>query len=236
MLGVMWALERLAAWEGATLQTHEPAAWTVVLALAGSAWLLAPRGFPLRVLALFWIAPLFAIVPPRPAPGEAWVDVLEVGNGLAVIVRTAAHALVFDTGPRWSATDGWTREYDRSHGRRARDHRLPHDRVAAHHLELGDAERPRRGEQTDGDRELADVVQLRGAGDILAVAAREAERERDGGRERRHLAGVVEQRRLFVGQQLQKNFGGRPASARRDSHPSDRHRRARSSRPRRHTL
>jgi len=102
MLGVMWALERLAAWEGATLQAHEPAAWTVVLALAGSAWLLAPRGFPLRVLALFWIAPLFAIVPPRPAPGEAWVDVLEVGNGLAVIVRTAAHALVFDTGPRWS--------------------------------------------------------------------------------------------------------------------------------------
>lgn len=102
MLGVMWALEQLAAWDGATFQAHAPAAWTVVLALIGGAWLLAPRGFPLRGLAVAWIAPLFAIVPPRPAQGEAWVDVLEVGNGLAVVVRTAAHALVFDTGPRWS--------------------------------------------------------------------------------------------------------------------------------------
>ncbi|HZZ95298.1 MAG TPA: DNA internalization-related competence protein ComEC/Rec2 [Usitatibacter sp.] len=102
MLGVMWALERLAAWEGATLETHEPAAWTVVLAVAGAAWLLAPRGVPLRGLGAVWIAPLFAVVPPRPPPGAAWIDVLEVGNGLAVAVRTATHAMVFDTGPRWS--------------------------------------------------------------------------------------------------------------------------------------
>jgi len=89
--------------------------------------------------------------------------------------------------------------------------------VALDLLELLRGQPRRLQQQLVGDRELADVVQLRGAGDILAVAAREAERERDGGRERRHLAGVVEQRRLFVGQQLQKNFGGRPASARRDS-------------------
>jgi competence protein ComEC len=102
MLGVMWALEHLAAWEGATLQTHEPAPWTVLLAVVGAAWLLAPRGFPLRPAGVLWIAPLFLVVPPRPPPGAAWVDVLEVGNGLAVVVRTASHALVFDTGPRWS--------------------------------------------------------------------------------------------------------------------------------------
>jgi competence protein ComEC len=103
MLGVMWALEHLAAWENATLELHEPPAWAVVLAVAGCAWLLAPRGVPMRGLGVLWIAPLFAVVPARPPPGTAWVDVLEVGNGLAVVVRTASHALVFNTGPRWSA-------------------------------------------------------------------------------------------------------------------------------------
>jgi competence protein ComEC len=70
--------------------------------LAGASWLLAPRGVPLRALGTLWIAPLFLVVPPRPAPGAAWIDVLEVGNGLAIVVRTASHAMVFDTGPRWS--------------------------------------------------------------------------------------------------------------------------------------
>ena len=103
MLWVMAALEWLAAWEGATLQLHEPAAWTVILALVGAAWLLAPRGVPLRSLGVLWIAPLFAVAPARPAAGDAWLDVLEVGNGLAIVIRTATHAMVFDTGPRWNA-------------------------------------------------------------------------------------------------------------------------------------
>jgi competence protein ComEC len=103
MLGVMAALEWLASWESATLQTHEPAAWTVCLALGGAAWMLAPRGVPMRSLGLLWVAPLFVVAPPRPALGEAWLDVLDVGNGLAITVRTATHTLVFDTGPRWSA-------------------------------------------------------------------------------------------------------------------------------------
>jgi competence protein ComEC len=100
--GVMLALEWLAALPAAVLESHAPAPWTVACALAGSLWLLAPRGFPMRSCGLAWIAPLFLVVPPRPAPGEAWIDVLEVGNGLAVVVRTAQHALVYDTGPSWN--------------------------------------------------------------------------------------------------------------------------------------
>ncbi|HEY2627494.1 MAG TPA: DNA internalization-related competence protein ComEC/Rec2, partial [Usitatibacter sp.] len=61
------------------------------------------RGVPMRSAGAIWIAPLFALAPPSPAPGEAWLDVLEVGNGLAVVVRTAGHALVYDTGPSWTA-------------------------------------------------------------------------------------------------------------------------------------
>ena len=99
----MIPLEWLASSPLATLETHEPAAWTVVAALAGCAWILAPRGVPLRSAGGLWIVPMFAVAPPMPAPGDAWLDVLEVGNGLAIVVRTASHALVYDTGPSWSA-------------------------------------------------------------------------------------------------------------------------------------
>jgi competence protein ComEC len=46
---------------------------------------------------------MFAVAPPIPSMGEAWLDVLDVGNGLAVVVRTAGHALVYDAGPSWNA-------------------------------------------------------------------------------------------------------------------------------------
>ncbi len=102
MLGVMAPLEWLAALPSAMLESHAPAAWTLFAAIAGCAWLLAPRGVPLRSAGLVWMAPMFAVLPPAPAPGEAWLDVLDVGNGLATVVRTSSHALVYDTGPSWS--------------------------------------------------------------------------------------------------------------------------------------
>lgn len=110
MAAAMAALHWVAAWPQAVLETHAPAAWTVAAALLGAAWLLAPRGVPLRSCGALWMVPLFAATPPGPAPGSAWVDVLDVGNGLAVVVRTARHALVYDAGPSWSAdSDGGSR-------------------------------------------------------------------------------------------------------------------------------
>ncbi|MEO7743684.1 MAG: DNA internalization-related competence protein ComEC/Rec2 [Usitatibacter sp.] len=102
MLLTMRALEALAELPDAMLENHAPGAWTVAAALLGCAWLLAPRGVPLRSCGALWVAPMFLVVPPRPPAGEAWVDVLDVGNGLAVVVRTAGHALAYDTGPGWS--------------------------------------------------------------------------------------------------------------------------------------
>jgi len=99
---VMIPLEALAALPMATLESHAPEPWTVACALVGTLWLLAPRGFPMRACAVAWIVPLFAVLPPRPPPGEAWLDVLDVGNGLAVVVRTAGHALTYDAGPSWN--------------------------------------------------------------------------------------------------------------------------------------
>lgn len=103
MLALMSPLERLSDLPLATLESHAPAQWTVAAGVLGCAWLLAPRGVPMRSLGAAWVAPLFAIGPASPASGEAWLDVLDVGNGLAVVVRTAGHALVYDTGPAWNA-------------------------------------------------------------------------------------------------------------------------------------
>ncbi len=103
MVAVMYPLEWLAALPVAMLESHAPLPWTVCAAILGCAWLLAPRGFPLRSMGLVWIVPMFAFAPPGPSPGEAWLDVLDVGNGLAVIVRTANHAVAYDAGPTWNA-------------------------------------------------------------------------------------------------------------------------------------
>jgi competence protein ComEC len=103
MMVIMSPLEWLAALPWAMLESHAPATWTLAAAVVGCAWMLAPRGFPLRACGAVWMAPMFAVLPPGPAAGEAWIDVLDVGNGLAVVVRTAHHALAYDAGPTWNA-------------------------------------------------------------------------------------------------------------------------------------
>lgn len=101
LAAAMPGLEALARLPGAMVETHAPEPWTVLAALLGCAWLLAPRGVPLRWAGLAWIAPMFLVGPPRPAEGEAWIDVLDVGSGLAAVVRTAGHAVAYDAGPTW---------------------------------------------------------------------------------------------------------------------------------------
>ena len=78
-----------------------PPLWRACVALGGVAWLLAPRGVPWRAGGIALLLPAFAWSPPGPAPGEAWINVLDVGQGLAVVVRTARHALLYDAGPRY---------------------------------------------------------------------------------------------------------------------------------------
>jgi competence protein ComEC len=95
----MWLLEWCAGLPLAVWQQHAPAAWTVALALAGTAWMLLPRGVPARWLGSALLLPMFAVAPPMPPPGAAWITVLDVGQGLAVFVQTERHALLYDAGP-----------------------------------------------------------------------------------------------------------------------------------------
>lgn len=103
---VEWLLQFLewcAALPGALWQQHVPPAWGVALALAGVAWLLAPRGVPARACGAALMAPAFFVTPAAPPIGEAWVTTYDVGQGLAVMVRTASRTLLYDAGPAFGA-------------------------------------------------------------------------------------------------------------------------------------
>jgi len=99
---LMAFIEWLAALPWAVWQQHAPPAWAWLTGVAGSAWLLLPRGFPARWLGLVAMLPLLLVLPARPAPGEAVLTVLDVGQGLAIHIQTASHDLLYDSGPSYS--------------------------------------------------------------------------------------------------------------------------------------
>lgn len=73
---------------------------SLVLALGAVALLLMPRGFPARLLG--YPALLLAVVLPGPPSPALRVAFLDVGHGLASVVQTPNHSLVYDTGLRYS--------------------------------------------------------------------------------------------------------------------------------------
>jgi len=75
--------------------------WTVFPALVGVLWLLAPRGWPMRSAAIMLFLPLLTVGTKAPSHGMARFTLLDVGQGLAAVVQTHNHTLVFDTGPRY---------------------------------------------------------------------------------------------------------------------------------------
>ncbi|NOT69328.1 MAG: DNA internalization-related competence protein ComEC/Rec2 [Methylophilaceae bacterium] len=99
----MQILQWCAALPMATWQQQAPPVWALPLAMLGVLWMLLPRGFPLRWLGMAALLPMFLLQPLRPAIGAMQVTVLDVGQGLAVTVQTASHALLYDAGPRYSS-------------------------------------------------------------------------------------------------------------------------------------
>jgi len=86
----------------AMLQQHAPPVWTVAMGVAGILWMLLPRGFPMRWLGGAGLMPMFLLLPPVPQAGALQVAVLDVGQGLSVVLQTANRTLLYDAGPRYS--------------------------------------------------------------------------------------------------------------------------------------
>lgn len=84
-----WAVRAVAA----------PPAWCLALAGAGVAAALLLVGWPGRRLGWLLMLPALCWRPERPEPGDWRMAVLDVGQGAAVVLETATHTLLFDTGP-----------------------------------------------------------------------------------------------------------------------------------------
>ena len=109
--GCMELLRWLSEVPQAVWSQHAPPPWTIAAGMAGIIWLLLPgggglgftAGFPARWLGVVALLPMFLLLPPKPAAGELWLTVLDVGQGLAVVARTENNALLYDTGPGFNS-------------------------------------------------------------------------------------------------------------------------------------
>lgn len=92
-----------AEWQPACLPEPLPV-WAWCLVLLGSLLVLLPRGMPLRVPGAVMLLALWA--PREEVPlGQVEVWQLDVGQGLAVLLRTRHHTLLYDAGPARGEVD-----------------------------------------------------------------------------------------------------------------------------------
>jgi competence protein ComEC len=125
LLGVLWApvwtlaawsvgglsvfLQWLASWPLASISVAAAPLWCAVAGVAGGGLLATRLPFYLRVLGVPLLLPVMLWQPVRVAPGQFELLAADIGQGNAVLVRTATHTLLYDAGPRFS------RESDAGH-------------------------------------------------------------------------------------------------------------------------
>lgn len=102
LLAPQWSLlEWQARWPLAQWHFAETSVFALGAAVIGVLWLLLPRGVPLRGVGALLLLPQLWPLPNRPAHGDVELSVLDVGQGLSVLVRTRHHALLYDAGARF---------------------------------------------------------------------------------------------------------------------------------------
>jgi competence protein ComEC len=141
----------------------DTAAWCWISAIIGFLLLLSPGGIQGRGLALWFIVPLIFNEPDRPARGELWFTLLDVGQGLSCVLETREHLMIYDTGAAYPSgftmADSVLIPYLRSRG---------HSRIDRLVLSNGDSD------HAGGYRALDQAVEI---GDVLTG---EPERVRGG--------------------------------------------------------
>ncbi len=103
LFDTLWmALNTLQQQLGDAAQLQLSSTWPALfVTLAGAGLLLLPRGFPLRVLAPLLFLPAMSgrVATPQ---STAELTVLDVGQGLAVVLQVDDKTLVYDAGPKFS--------------------------------------------------------------------------------------------------------------------------------------
>ncbi len=103
LLSLLWQwLQWLSQLPAGTGWYGAPPAWTLAIAMAGILLFFLPRGMPGRWLGLIALLPMLLTRPAAPQTGSYRFTLLDVGQGLAAVVQTSGHVLVYDSGPRYS--------------------------------------------------------------------------------------------------------------------------------------
>ncbi|WP_309679548.1 DNA internalization-related competence protein ComEC/Rec2 [Polaromonas sp.] len=102
-------LQWLARWPLASISVAAAPLWCAVAGVLGGALLALRLPWHWRLLGLPLLLPVLLWQPARMEAGQFELLAADIGQGNAVLVRTAGHTLLYDTGPRFS------RESDAGH-------------------------------------------------------------------------------------------------------------------------
>lgn len=71
----------------------------IIMAMLGALWLLAPPGWPARWLGAVLLVPLLVPATDSLPPGALRLDMLDLGDGQAILIESGGRFLLYDTGP-----------------------------------------------------------------------------------------------------------------------------------------
>lgn len=102
MVALAGLLKMMSAAPWAVWTARVPEPWAFACAVVGMLWLLAPRGWPHRWAGLAACLPLLGAADSLPPAGTVTLTALDVGQGMAMLVETSGHRLLYDTGAAYA--------------------------------------------------------------------------------------------------------------------------------------
>ena len=100
--GLGWVLQAMATWPWATFSVAQAPLWAGLAGVLGGLLLVLRLPWAMRLAGLPLLLPVLLWQPPGPERGQFELLAADVGQGNAVLVRTAHHALLYDSGPRYA--------------------------------------------------------------------------------------------------------------------------------------
>ena len=95
-------LQWLAGWPMASISIAAAPLWCAIAGILGGGLIAVRLPWQWRALGIPLLLPVLLWQPVRVAPGQFELLAADIGQGNAVLVRTARHTLLYDTGPRFS--------------------------------------------------------------------------------------------------------------------------------------
>lgn len=99
LMPLWFILETLARLPGSHFNYAISSLWQLVLVLVCLVLFFSVKKIFMKSLIIAGILVVILYPLPSPKAGEVWMSVLDVGQGLAVVVRTKEHTLIYDAGP-----------------------------------------------------------------------------------------------------------------------------------------